>query len=68
MVSSVIPRANDEQVSINQLITTAVAEKMAAMMTESYLHERAKRGKRADFDRVLRKVRSAAPDENDRRP
>ena len=53
--------AQEEQVSINQLITSAVAEKMAALMTESYLAARAKRGSRAKFDRVLKKVRSGRP-------
>jgi hypothetical protein len=38
--------AQEERISINQLITTAVAEKMSALMTESYLHVRAKRGRR----------------------
>ena len=50
--------AKREQISINQLIATAVAEKMAALMTESYLSERAKRGSRSKFSRVLKKVRS----------
>ena len=50
--------AKREEISINQLIATAVAEKMAALMTESYLSERAKRGNRSKFNRVLKKVRS----------
>ena len=48
--------AQKEGVSINQLITTAVAEKMAALLTVEYLEERAARGSRARFDAVLRKV------------
>lgn len=58
--------AKEEQVSINQLITTAVAEKMSAILTESYLAERAKRGRRTKFDRVLKKVRSTPPLAEDR--
>ena len=50
--------AKREEISINQLIATAVAEKMAALMTESYLSERAKRGNRSKLNRVLKKVRS----------
>jgi predicted DNA-binding ribbon-helix-helix protein len=50
--------AKREEISINQLIATAVAEKMAALMTESYLSERAKRGSRSKFNRVLKRVRS----------
>jgi hypothetical protein len=53
--------AEEEQISINQFITTAVAEKMSAMMTESYLSARAKRGRRSKFDRVLKKVRARQP-------
>lgn len=58
--------AKEVQISINQLITTAVAEKMSALMTESYLTAKAKRGSRAKFDRVLKKVRSAPPLPEDR--
>ena len=54
-----------ESVSINQFIATAVAEKMSALMTESYLQERASRGSRTKFDRVLRKVKSRTPVEGD---
>ena len=53
--------AADEDVSINQFIATAVAEKMSALMTESYLQDRASRGSRAKLDRVLKKVKSAPP-------
>ncbi len=57
--------ARREDVSINQLITTAVAEKMAALMTTEYLAERAERGSRRKFERVLKKVRSGQPDPGD---
>lgn len=50
--------AEREDVSINQLIATALAEKMAALMTGEYLTERAARGSRKNFDRVLKKVRA----------
>lgn len=49
--------AEREDISINQLIATALAEKMAALMTGEYLGERAARGSRKKFERVLRKVR-----------
>ena len=58
--------AKREHVSINQLISTAVAEKISALMTEDYLEERAKRGKRKDYDAVLAKVPDVEPDERDR--
>lgn len=48
--------AEREDVSINQFIATAVAEKMSALLTLDYLEQRAKRGSRAHFRRLLRHV------------
>lgn len=50
-----------EGISINQLIATALAEKMAALMTGEYLEARAQRGSRQKFRRVLGKVRDRPP-------
>ena len=58
--------AKREGVSINQLITLAVAEKMSALMTEEYLEKRAKRGSRAKYEAVLAKVPDVEPEEYDR--
>ena len=58
--------AQKEGVSINQLITTAVAEKMSALLTVDYLEERAGRGSRTRFDSVLRKVKAREPEVEDR--
>jgi HicB family len=57
--------ARQEGISINQFISTAVAEKMAALMTVDYLKERAKRGNRDRFLEVLAKVPDVAPDPGD---
>ena len=38
--------AKKEGVSINKFISSAVSEKISALMTEDYMEERAKRGKR----------------------
>ena len=57
--------AEREGISINQLISTAVAEKLSALMTEEYLEERAQRGSRQKFDRALGKVRDAEPEPGD---
>ena len=57
--------ARREGISINQLISSAVAEKLSALMTEEYLETRAKRGNRAAFDDVLSRVRDVDPDEGD---
>jgi hypothetical protein len=58
--------AKRENVSINQLITLALTEKVSALMTEEYLLERAKRGDRAKFEAALAQVADVPPDEADR--
>ena len=60
--------AKREGVSVEQFISTAVAEKMAALMTESYLAERAKRGSRAKYDEALAQVPEVEPEEYDKLP
>ena len=60
--------AEKESVSINQLITLALAEKMSALMTEDYLEERAKRGSRKKFKRAMAKVPKVPPEVYDRLP
>ena len=60
--------AQKENVSINQLITLALAEKLSALMTEEYLEERAKRGSREKFEQAMQKVAQVAPEEYDRLP
>ena len=60
--------AEREGISINQLINSAVAEKMSALMTEEYLEARAKRGDRRKFEAVLAKVPDVEPEETDRLP
>ena len=57
--------AEREGISINQLVSTALAEKMAALMTEEYLETRARRGSRSRFLRALAKVPDVAPDPAD---
>ena len=58
--------AKKEGISINQFIASAVAEKMSALMTESYLVERSKKGNKKEFLKVMSKVSDVAPEENDR--
>jgi hypothetical protein len=53
--------AQKEGVSINQLISTAVAEKLSALLTEEYLEMRASRGSRTKFDKALGKIRDIDP-------
>jgi len=53
--------ARKEGVSINQFISSAVAEKVSALITEEYLSVRAKRGKAIDFKKILAKVPCRKP-------
>lgn len=58
--------AERDGVSVNQFITTAVAEKLSALMTAEYLEQRAARGDRGRFDRVLARVRDVPAEPADR--
>ena len=57
--------AKAEDVSINQLISTALAEKMSALMTAEYLEERAAQGERGKFERAISNVHDSEPDNSD---
>ncbi len=58
--------AKKDGVSINQFISSAAGEKLSAILTVDYLKSRAKKGKRSDFDKVLKKVPDREPLEWDR--
>ncbi len=57
--------ARKEGISINQLVTTAVAEKVSALMTVEYLEKRAGRGSRKRFEEVLSKIPDAEAESYD---
>lgn len=57
--------ARREGVSINQLVSAALAEKMSALLTEEYLEARARRGSRARFLAALARVPAVEPDAED---
>lgn len=57
--------AKRENVSINSLITVALAEKVSALMTEEYLSARAERGSREKFDAALAQVANVEPESRD---
>ncbi len=50
-----------EGVSINQFISSAVSEKISAIMTEDYLIQRAKRADRNKFKKILDNVPARKP-------
>jgi hypothetical protein len=58
--------AQQENVSINQFITLALAEKISALLTEEYLAERAARGSRDKFERAMGRVPDTEPAPEDR--
>ena len=58
--------ARMEGISINQLVATALAEKMAALLTEEYFGRRAKGASRAKFLAALSKVPDVEPAPHDR--
>ena len=58
--------AEKEGVSINQFISTAVAEKMSALSVEDYLEARAQKGSKSNLTKLLKKVPDVEPEEHDR--
>lgn len=57
--------AQRDGISVDQFIVTAVAEKLAALMTEEYLRKRADRASRSKYEAALSKVPDIEPDLND---
>ena len=57
--------ALEDKISINQFITSALAEKISALETNEYLNERANRGDLNKFKKVLSKVLATEPESYD---
>ena len=57
--------AERDDISVNQFIASAAAEKMASVMTLDYLRTEAGKGKRSDFEHYLSRVPNAPADAND---
>jgi len=53
-------------ISIDQFIVSAIAEKIYAIKTVGYLHEKAKQSSQYDFEKVLLKIPDVEPEEYDR--
>lgn len=60
--------AAEEQVSMNQFFVTAIAEKVSALKTEAYFHERQARGELIAFDDWLAASPDAKPMAGDELP
>lgn len=60
--------AQRDSTTIDQLVSSAVAEKLASLMTEDYLAARAARGDRRRFEAVLATVPNVEPLKHDRLP
>jgi hypothetical protein len=59
---------NRDGISIDQFISTAITEKLSALMTENYLKDRAKKDNRAKYEKILAKVPDVEPEEYDKIP
>jgi len=60
--------AKEEHISINQLLASALGEKIAALDAESYIKARASRASREKFLAALGKAPDVEPPEYDRLP
>ena len=60
--------AERDDVSMNQFLATAAAEKAAALLAVEYLEARAARGNPALFDRLLARVPNVPPAPGDEYP
>lgn len=57
--------AKKEGISINQFISSAVAEKISALLTEKYLEQRARKGNKKSFIEAMGRVSDVEPAEED---
>jgi predicted transcriptional regulator len=60
--------ASEDNISMNQYIITAAAEKVSAQKTAAYIQERIKRGSKVDIDSLLAKVPDVDPEPFDEVP
>jgi predicted transcriptional regulator len=58
--------AQRDNISINQMITLAVAEKLSALDTEDYLGKRARNASKIKFQKALKKIRSKISESDDK--
>jgi uncharacterized protein (DUF1778 family) len=58
-------QAKSDEISINQFLVTAAAEKLSALLTQDFLESEALKGKRQDFTKVLKAVPHVDPEPHD---
>ena len=58
-------RAKTDGISVNQFVTTAVAEKLAVMNSAAFFAERRERADFAAFDQIMRRKCGEAPEPDD---
>lgn len=58
--------AKKENTSINQLVSSALAEKISALMAEEYIEQRARRASKKNFKKALSKVSNIEPEAYDK--
>lgn len=58
--------AKKEEISVDQFIITAVAEKMSALMAKEYLEEKGRRASRQKYERALDQVPDVEPEKYDK--
>ena len=58
--------AKKENTSINQLVSSALAEKISALMAEEYIEQRARRANKQKFKKALSRIPHTAPKEYDK--
>jgi hypothetical protein len=58
--------AAEDGVSLDQFVATALAEKIAVLDADTYIRDRAARGDREKFERILANVPDVEPEAQDR--
>jgi hypothetical protein len=58
--------AEQQQISVDQFVASAVAEKLSAVEKEGYIAQRAKRADEKAFRDALSKIPNVEPEERDR--
>lgn len=60
--------AQRDGISLDQFVSSAIGEKVTALLTEDYLKQRAAKGSLEEFRRILDNAPDVEPEEHDRLP